>query len=148
MWAHYAENHRGLCLCFDVSKADYFHAVTYLPRRLQLDDLGRKKVEDINTSDIVRLMYSKFDGWSYEQEFRTHTALEPEYFDQNSRHYFHPFDENLRLVKLLVGHQSEVTRQQVSDALGPLISEVESFKVRPAFKDFSLTRNLRKREWR
>jgi len=148
MWAHYADNHQGICLCFDVSTDHYFWPVSYLPRRLELEDLGKASASEIDTADIVRLMYSKFDGWSYEQEFRTHTPLEPELLEKSTGHYFHQFGEKLRLRKVMVGYKSLVTRAQILDALGSLGMDVESFKVRPAFKDFSLTRNLRNREWR
>lgn len=148
MWTHYAEDHKGLCLGFDVSRADWFWPVTYLTRRLELNDIGKAKASDIDTGDIGNLLYSKFNGWAYEQEYRTGTALEPEYLDLETNHYFIPFNDKMRLAKVIVGYKSAVSRAAVADALGNISQEVDAFKVRPAFRDFSLTRNLQKKAWR
>jgi len=147
MWAHYGDGHKGICLGFKAN-TDSFRPVTYLTRRMELSDIGKSYADEIDTNDIGNLLYSKFDGWAYEQEYRALLTLETDYLDKPSGNYLMPFNENLILKRVIVGHKSHVTRRKISNALGELEASTEAFKVRPAFTDFSLTRNLRQSAWK
>lgn len=85
MWAHYTENHRGLCLGLEVPDAPegtpeklaspdhhaYLHPVTYVdtPYIFPVSSDG------LNEELICRFLYTKFDHWRYEDEFRVYTTI-------------------------------------------------------------------------
>lgn len=69
MWAHYADNHKGICLEFDTkedpslfSQGDYVRYVSEYPKLT---------LENNNQDFIARsLLFTKSDHWSYEKEYR------------------------------------------------------------------------------
>lgn len=81
MWSHYANNHKGICLCFSSKKeSDYYTMVlnsnkylhpefvkvkyqNSLPDRYNMFDLERDK-------HIVQHLTTKFSDWQYEHEWR------------------------------------------------------------------------------
>lgn len=70
MWAHYCDNHTGLCLGFDPSLAgDFYENCTKLPveyvDKRQFLDFG----DDIN-SQIKKIIFQKHKAWQYEEEIR------------------------------------------------------------------------------
>ena len=67
MWSHYADNHRGVCLKFNISDEvffDEFHPVTYINRFPSFQD--RSDFSDSNKF----LFYIKAKDWEYESEVR------------------------------------------------------------------------------
>ena len=66
MWAHYADSHMGVCLEFDVAneticsalKCDYLSAFPLM------------KLHDDSDDMVLRILLSKSDVWSYEDEYR------------------------------------------------------------------------------
>lgn len=77
-WSHYADNHRGIVLGFDVSgplPEDYLRPVEYLDRPLTLEEL---KIENgqIEAKDWLRILTVKYKPWEYEQEIRVFSPLE------------------------------------------------------------------------
>jgi len=67
MWSHYAENHRGICIGYDVNKyIDLIYPVSY---QEDYSNNCSKNVNDVGYSaDCAKLIKSK--EWSYEQEWR------------------------------------------------------------------------------
>ncbi len=68
LWAHYADNHRGVCLEFDtLEDSDLFSQGEYVRYVSQLPDLSlprdRKKIRS-------HLFFTKYNEWAYESEFR------------------------------------------------------------------------------
>jgi hypothetical protein len=68
MWSHYADNHRGICLEFDVDNALFRMArsVVYCekyPRWLPQEITGAPE-------RVMDLILTKADNWAYEREFR------------------------------------------------------------------------------
>lgn len=144
LWGHYAEKHRGLCLGFDVSK-EKCKKVKYRAERPTLSELGYETLGDLDEAGMLDLLYTKFDGWEYESEYRLFCRLE--HRDPVSDFYFSSFSEELKLAQVIVGERSSVTRDRLADVLGDRASTVTSFKARAGFKRFEVVRNKSKKAW-
>lgn len=71
MWAHYADNHQGCCLEFDVTKdLDFFN----FPMKVSYDNTYPSchyfKDGKTDTKEIVMALFHKSEAWSYEHEVR------------------------------------------------------------------------------
>jgi hypothetical protein len=92
--ANYADKHRGICLGFDLSVADgTAREVDYVEERLPWQEPPTEEF-------TLKLLWTKFAGWRYEDEVRAFmTREEPE----NQRYFIH-FDDRLKLREIIVGH--------------------------------------------
>lgn len=66
MWAHYADNHRGVCLEFDLNN-------TVLSGALRCDYLAAfplMRAYDDSEEGALQALLAKGDAWSYEKEYR------------------------------------------------------------------------------
>jgi hypothetical protein len=144
MWSHYADRHRGLCLGFDVPE-DHLQAVTYSRRRVVLEpsDLDRE-IRDM--SAIMKWLSTKYAHWRYESEGRVFVPLNRT--ERRGGLHFVKLGETVILKTVIVGARSEVTRQEVSSALGDLAASVEAFKARLAFGTFKVVRQKNDELWR
>lgn len=76
MWSHYADEHKGICIEYDVSKWPVMNLkpVNYnSPRAVRAHDLYRWKVEGDETARqrvYDTYFYSKAPDWHYEKEWR------------------------------------------------------------------------------
>lgn len=95
MWAHYASNHKGFCVCYDVKEnlelRNSIFPIQYTDERLDVSSLIRKHAEsickmidenvrqgdkimqydDLTIIYMALLLYNvKHISWSYENEFR------------------------------------------------------------------------------
>jgi hypothetical protein len=99
MWSHYAAAHTGVCLAFDI-RADKNHDldVHYQPNVWKI-----RRREDVNLDLVTRLLHTKHESWSYEQEVRSFVGLnDPP--DEKGRHW-KDFDDNLQLRAVIIGAQ-------------------------------------------
>jgi hypothetical protein len=92
---------------------------------------------------MTQLLFTKFSHWSYEDEYRFFVALT----DCENGFYFAPFSKSLELKQVIVGPESDVTRAKLTEALGTLSQQVETFKARASFKSFRVVRNKNERLW-
>lgn len=81
LWSHYADNHKGMCLVFDVSKNNIhkLHKVNYqnqFPNVNLLDDLNSR-------DEIIKIVTTKSTVWNYENEYR-------EILTNKNTHYKYP----------------------------------------------------------
>jgi hypothetical protein len=137
MWTHYADNYKGICLGFEV-KDELLREVNYVPER-------PSPPENLDEAFMMSLLYSKFSHWSYEQEMRVYVKL-----DKGSKingMYFYEFNNELKLKKIIVGSNSEVSRADVKVALSSYSTKVQSIKARPAFGRFKIVTQMRKSLW-
>ena len=144
LWSHYAEKHRGLCLGFDVADQNCIE-VEYTARRFTA------KAEQLLTTGpdenfMKRLLRTKFAHWEYEEEVRNFLRLEE--VDPETGLYFSDFSKELILKEIIVGARSDVSRNDISDVLGKLESEVDAFKARLAFKSYAVVRNKNQKLWK
>lgn len=68
-WSHYADNHKGICLIFDILEDPSFffpiHPVKYSLERPHLNYLGSDRV-----NETLQAIIQKHSDWSYENEIR------------------------------------------------------------------------------
>lgn len=137
-WAHYANRHKGLCLGFDVP-VQFLTPVRYVSERVNFH-LNYPLSEVEIDARIEEFLVTKYDHWSYEEEVRLFGGLGIP--DQDSGLYFKSFGSDVKLVEVYVGSASSITKAELADALGELVSNVKCFKVRPAFNSFNMVRDL------
>ncbi len=136
-WAHYSDNHKGICLGFEISEK-WLLKVKYQTNRL-IDP------EKFDIEFMQKVISTKFSHWKYEKEYRLFIGLD--ITEEEKGLYYTDFSKNLELKQVIVGCNSELTRRDIKIALGDLHKKVEVFKTRPAFKTFNLVRNRTKKLW-
>jgi hypothetical protein len=143
-WSHYAEKHRGLCLGFDVLNKQ-LDSVIYSRKRLS-DNLERLlSFRQLDPETIKKYLLIKYAHWQYEHEVRCFVTLKEK--DPEKDMYFADFSNNLKLVQVLVGAESMLTRDEIHSALGSLSKSVSVFKARLAFKSFKVVRQRNQKLW-
>ncbi|AYM13425.1 DUF2971 domain-containing protein [Agrobacterium tumefaciens] len=134
MWGHYADNHRGVSLAFEVNP-NKFRQVSYVEERPKLEDFGAKKVTDLKGEVIDRISTMKFNQWSYEREWRSFVRLlNLDYVDGN---HFKLFDNHLVLKGVLFGSRCDIR----DDRLTYVLQKHDKIKVgfvRPAHSKFDI----------
>jgi hypothetical protein len=69
LWSHYGDSHTGVCLGFDIPHGEpgdnYDTDVLYQP-----NVLPARRPEDLNPDFADRILRTKHESWSYEQEVR------------------------------------------------------------------------------
>ncbi len=136
-WSHYANHHKGICLCFDIP-TELLTEVRYVKNRITMSGIIDYKL-------MQRILTTKFEHWHYEEEYRLFISLDPT--TEENGLYFSDFSNELQLKKVIVGGRSEITRSKLNGALGKLADQVEVFTARPAFKTFSVVRNKNEALW-
>jgi hypothetical protein len=134
-WSHYAQQHKGMCLGFEV--ADHLpHQVSYVSSRFNWP-------QSLDDNFTGKLLGTKFAHWSYEDEYRLFTSL----ISPEAGLYYYNFSLELDLRQVIVGARSSLSRADVAQALGGLAETVEVFKARPAFRSFRVVRNRNDSLW-
>ncbi len=144
LWGHYAEKHQGICLGFEVTGK--FRPVQYVDNRLTLTDLGKEALSELDALDMDRMLHTKFRAWEYETEYRAFCRLKDA--DPVSDLYFLPFSKDLKLVQVIVGERSGLTRDRLSRVLDAMSKDVISFKARAGFARFEVVENKLQSAWR
>ena len=154
-WAHYADNHKGVCLGFDIPDNKLFE-VHYLDNPLPADELDalrvrvNAKIEIINPRSTERygqdrnnipfalnILTTKFSHWHYEEEYRFFPRLNC----QNQGLQYCDFSSELNLREIIVGIRSTVKRETVEEAFGGTTKDLNIFKVRANYCEFTVVRN-------
>lgn len=66
LWSHYADNHKGMCLVFDVENKDKLYKVKYQERFPEIN-----LTDDANTHEEIKtIVTTKSIDWEYENEYR------------------------------------------------------------------------------
>lgn len=134
LWAHYADKHRGICLGIET---DYdLSPVSYLDRRVPFKD-----PPDLPIAEIMH--FGKANDWQYENEIRCFAALN----EKSNGHYFMSFDERLRLVEVIVGVRSVVTKHRLQRALGNRADTVTMRKARLSYDTFAVVEDENGLQW-
>ncbi|HKR77535.1 MAG TPA: DUF2971 domain-containing protein [Rhodanobacter sp.] len=143
-WAHYADQHRGLCLGFEINDT-HLRQVNYVQSRPEWPSTPHPWPAATQAHVVDQLLYTKYAHWSYEDEYRLFTSR---FSPDSDGNFYTNFSDALRLKRVLVGACSTLTRAELSEALGSMIGEVEAFKVRLAFKDFRIVRQKNSSKWK
>jgi len=144
MWSHYANNHKGLCLGFDVANEAVL-PVSYSARRFALDLEKIKSPHEQPPEYIIKILFTKYAHWKYENEYRAFASLEDA--DKESELYFSRFSDRLTLKQVIVGAESSISREQLSEVLGEELQHVEKLKARLAFKSFRVVQQRNRGLW-
>ena len=101
LWSHYGASHTGFCLGFDVlddHTGGYGMDVRYQPNMLSI-----RGPEDVNEELVNRLLRTKSEIWSYEQEVRLFVKLD-EPADAKGL-WWAEFGPGLELKEVIAGSQ-------------------------------------------
>jgi hypothetical protein len=140
MWAHYGDNHTGVCLGFDVPLGRALK-VSYEPERLRLL-FDATKLETAHDTDLIRtLVTTKFTDWSYEREWRILERLGSP--DEETGFHFLEFSPDFELREIILGasccrRPSEIRAQVFGNT-----AKVVVRKVRAGFNSFEMVRQQR-----
>ena len=151
MWAHYANNHGGICLGFDLPQSlDIgvpYAKVDYEETLMPLDS----KVEDDHTYKDEMVHYAsktKSQHWQYENEWRYWFSLSPSEIKQKAadpnKLFFADFGDDLVLKDVILGHRSKLS----SNCLKELLKSTDKVKfttARPSFREFKMVSQLEPR---
>ena len=141
IWAHYSDNHKGLCLGLEIQTEEVANneceKVRYIKKTLpfpidysNLPDRARHKI-------VQRILFTKYEHWKYENEIRLWGSLQNE---ENGLYFFN-FGRNLQVREVIVGAKCTLSRQEIARAIGPLTSSVEIIKTRAAHDQFKMVRD-------
>jgi hypothetical protein len=129
MWSHYADRHCGMVLGFEVDET-YPSKVNYRAERPLLQRVDETTVET--------LLFTKYIGWSYEQEVRVFTRLD----EMDGRGlYFAKFSNQLALREVIAGPLCNTSTTTIKEVLHSDDMGVKVTKARLAFKSFNVVTN-------
>jgi hypothetical protein len=144
IWSHYADRHKGLCLGFDLADASV-GPVSYSGRRLAVELDSLKSPRGLSEDYVRKIFFTKYAHWKYENEYRGFVTLDE--VDETTGLYFAEFSERFILRQVIVGAESTISRECLSEALGENQQNVEQIKARLAFKSFSVVRQRNRKLW-
>jgi len=128
-WAHYADNHKGVCFGFEVPEKK-LRKVKYVSKRLARDTLGQPDCNE-------KLLTTKFSHWSYEQERRLILEL-ANYFSDSNGLRFEDFGNNMVLKEVYIGCKSELTFDDITSYYKSGDKSVIVKITRPSFRGFRI----------
>jgi len=143
-WSHYADRHRGICLCFELASG-FAQPVIYNEQRSTKEAEEILRTGSCDKKTMQKFLTTKYASWRYEQELRAFTDLKE--LDPIKKMYFCEFSSDLRLVEVIIGAESVVTRSQIIKALGEKASQVSLRNARLAFKTYRVTTQHDKALW-
>jgi len=128
-WAHYADNHKGVCLGFEIDEKK-LRKVKYVSERLVKETLNQADCNE-------KLLTTKFSHWSYEQERRliiqnTNDSI------ANQGLRFKEFDSDMLLKEVYIGCKSDLVFADIVDAYASKNKSVIVKVTRPSFRDFRI----------
>lgn len=105
-WAHYAENHSGICFEFEIPKR-YLQKVKYVDSPVYISRNNARWKEQIPNVTLC-----KYKSWRYEREYRMSLDLRSEEVQKENGFLFMPFSDELKLVNAYSGIRSELTQAE------------------------------------
>ena len=139
MWAHYADNHSGVCLGFDILEEDKIQKMVYEPNRLRgLFDIAKPN-DGANLEALRKVLTTKYKQWEYENEWRVLANLDD--CDAKTGLYYVDLGPNVVLREIVVG--ARCTKPvghfaKLVKASGKVTKAVTVIKARPAFETFTM----------
>lgn len=128
-WAHYADNHKGICLGFEIPEHQ-LRKVRYVSERL-----ARETLEELDCNE--KLLTTKFNHWSYEQERRLILELSS-YSKDGQGLRFVSFSDDLMLKEVYIGCKSKLKYDDITSAYSSGNKSVIVKITRPSFRDFRI----------
>ena len=134
LWSHYASEHKGICLGFDVPDS-LLHKVEYVQERLQFAQ------PFLDEHQLQQLLRTKFKDWEYEAEYRRIVYIRQAHKIDN-RHFW-PFGCDLELREVILGARCKVRKEHLEEAFGGAFARVKLVHARPAFQTFNVVTDRR-----
>ncbi len=128
IWAHYSDKHQGLCLGFEVEEVNT-KKVGYISTPLQFPVDFLHLDDQQQLLEAERMIYTKYQNWSYEQEIRTWTDLDEEFFN---------FCGELELAEVILGAKCKRPITEIRNVLGSLADNVSVKRVRASHDSFRI----------
>jgi hypothetical protein len=143
MWSHYGDKHRGIALGFDVPD-ELLVPVNYIQGLDKIKILANETKQSTIDNLLERLRYTKFDGWSYENELRQFFKLK-ELSHQSSLHFV-PFSDTLILREVILGPRCDIPVDAVRTLVESFLGKVHVSRARIAYTKFGVVedRSFRK----
>jgi len=135
LWGHYANNHNGMALGFEIPD-QLIHKAHYTSQRVKVSfDQKTRKVVD---ADILvdRLIRTKFTDWSYEDEYRIFIELAD--LNEEYGNYFLDFSPTLQLREVIVGMNCDLSIDRIRKLLDNELTKVHVRKARMAYRTFKM----------
>lgn len=139
MWAHYAENHTGVCLGIEIVEEDKIRKMVYEPERLKSLFDASKSNADANEESLLKVLTTKYTQWEYEDEWRAFANLDD--CDARTGLYYVDFGPTVLLREIIVGARCTKPVGEFAKlvkASGKVLEPVTIMKARPAFKTFTM----------
>lgn len=143
LWSHYADKHRGIALGFDVPD-QLLKPVQYIQGLHKIKILASKTEQSTIDNLLKRLRYTKFDGWSYEDEVRQFFFLDE--LSYQSGLHFVPFSDSLMLREVILGPRCDIPIDAVRTLVETILGDVRVTRARIAYTKFGVVedRSLRR----
>lgn len=138
-WAHYAENHKGVCFGFEIPE-NVLRKVKYVSERL-----ARETLEQPDRNE--KLLTTKFSHWGYEQERRLILELSKYSKDSNGLR-FKLFEKEMILKEVYIGCKSDLSFDDIASAYSSVDKSVIVKITRPSFRDFRIVWDQNKKSVR
>lgn len=127
-WAHYAENHKGVCLGLEIPDRN-LKPVKYVSSRLAKSVLSDEDKQE-------KILTTKFKHWAYEEEQRLIIDLNENTINDGKT--FEGFSSNLKLREVYIGCKSKLTYSDIQSSYKTEERKVIVKHTRPAFRDFRI----------
>ncbi len=135
LWSHYGDKHRGICLGFNLKRADT-EKVQYEDSRI-LPGIGERG-DPFKLSDELQMLLrrTKYHHWKYEKEIRVFVRLHE--VDADGDLYFRSFCEEFDLTEVILGPECTLPLDETRQLVQSLFPRAVTFKARLAFKSFKV----------
>jgi hypothetical protein len=134
LWSHYADQHRGICLGFNLLR-DHAIPVKYEAQRLA-DQLDHDAPAVIRPDMASQLLETKFEHWQYEAEWRCFFPLSDAVSQESL--YFVPFSPSLELAEVILGERCSYDVSMIRNLTNTHYRGVNVIKARLEHKGFHL----------
>lgn len=138
LWSHYGDKHKGIALGFDLND-EHVQEINYQKHRVPLEFKERDPERGFTEEFVDKLMRTKYAHWNYEEEVRVCVSL-----DESTQEYglfFYPFDVDVILKEIILGHACQVPFKDVRKLANSLHQNLRVVKARLAFNSFNIVEN-------
>jgi hypothetical protein len=93
MWSHYANNHKGVCIEFEIIDESVINEqlfeVKYSNELLTHNNIEKTSLGhlSLNLNNNGKFLVTKFQNWSYEEEWRTYVICDDENLNGMEKHF-------------------------------------------------------------
>lgn len=135
LWSHYADNHRGIALGFDLDERNAYR-VSYTAERVKFPDSNPDVYrfgKELEFWDAIAT--TKYKAWEYEEELRIQASLAGSIVENEL--YFRPIEHIGRLREVILG--ADYRSAGNKELENRLVAEgVHIISARLSFRDFTV----------